>query len=1081
LRSEARRGTPVATTGGAGVLSRSNLVLIGILALGLLIRLVFIGADGFKGDVSTFESWALTLADHSPRDFYAKAGFADYPPGYFLVLWIVGHLYRLLVHDDPTYSLLKIAIKLPSILMDLVDAALVFAIVRRYASLPWAFASAAVMALNPAAIYISSYWGQVDSVSAAFILGALLLVVLSEEARGRRASFLFAGAWLLLGYSILIKPPATVLVPLFLAFPFVPRESERRVERLFGTYMGVGAALLVAYLAAVAFHPGLNVADQFTWLLHRYSYASNVYAYNTVNAFNLYALSHAFWQPDNVIEPGFALFGQTIGLPQYIWGIVLVGFTEILVIARYVQSDKRTAFLEAALLLSLGFFILATRMHERYVFNAFVLAIVLMFVGKRYVAAAAILTVTLFANLFYSLAYLHAMDVPVAGVDATNLMPFLSRACAFANVATFFYLGYVYLGGADFVFGAWSTARERVPVAARRWFSTVEGTVAMLPLDYAIAGGLVVVSFVLCYVNMWLPAEKVFDEVYYARAAEEYLRHVDVFEFTHPPLTKLVITLSTMIFGDTPYGWRFGNVVVGALTVGVLYAFAKRLLGSTWLATVAALFLVFDGFHYVQSRIATPEITVAFFSLTTLYAFYRVWIGRQVRVAPQPIPSLLRTQAIVLAVASVVALAIASVFLRGQSPTAIVVALLYVETGVYLAVRLAVPRFMQIAPETSFADGSRVVDGELRTFDGGRLPLGRGSAIAGEDTRLERDALVFAEGPLKISYARTGTETYTEPDGTATFDEEGTMTTPGATIRARDASLWFWLMALSCGALAASKWNGLFVFFVIWVVAAFVMSQSLWAPTLRAMGLRATTRPAVWGNPFGISIDVLVAAMMFVGATIYVLTYIPYFTLGKSLTDLVDLQQGMYHYHATLVATHPYSSVWWQWPILQIPISYYWHDGRVGGVGCCVAEIMAIPNPVTWWTGLISVPFVAWLAWRERSKGYLLLIVAYFLQWLPWIASPRLAFEYHFYPNLAIIILCDVVLLHRVQRALRRLQSAGPMVNYVIPAYLCVVLAAFVFFYPVLSAYPITGDQWNARMLTWLEGTNWILPHPGQK
>ena len=37
-----------------------------------------------------------------------------------------------------------------------------------------------------------------------------------------------------------------------------------------------------------------------------------------------------------------------------------------------------------------------------------------------------------------------------------------------------------------------------------------------------------------------------------------------------------------------------------------------------------------DGFHYVQSRIATPEITVAFFSLLTLYAFYRLWVGTQI-------------------------------------------------------------------------------------------------------------------------------------------------------------------------------------------------------------------------------------------------------------------------------------------------------------------------------------------------------------------------------------------------------------------------------------------------------------------
>ena len=85
--------------------------------------------------------------------------------------------------------------------------------------------------------------------------------------------------------------------------------------------------------------------------------------------------------------------------------------------------------------------------------------------------------------------------------------------------------------------------------------------------------------------------------------------------------------------GDTAIGWRFGNVVVGALTVGLVYVFAKRLTASTLFAALAAMMLALDGFHYVQSRIATPEITVAFFSLLTLYAFYRLWIGDADRAA----------------------------------------------------------------------------------------------------------------------------------------------------------------------------------------------------------------------------------------------------------------------------------------------------------------------------------------------------------------------------------------------------------------------------------------------------------------
>jgi dolichyl-phosphate-mannose-protein mannosyltransferase len=121
------------------------------------------------------------------------------------------------------------------------------------------------------------------------------------------------------------------------------------------------------------------------------------------------------------------------------------------------------------------------------------------------------------------------------------------------------------------------------------------------------------------------------------------------------------------------------------------------------------------------------------------------------------------------------------------------------------------------------------------------------------------------------------------------------------------------------------------------------------------------------------------------------------------------------------------------------------------------------------------VPFTAWLAWRERNKGYALLVIAYFLQWLPWFHSPRMLFEYHFFPNLALIVLCDVVLL---QRIFRRLQTRER--QWYLGGYVAVVIALFAFFYPVVAGVPVTYNQWYARM--WpdelhIPYTSWILPH----
>lgn len=1086
MRSDAaapRAVRPAAPPARAAAGSAATALAFGLLlVVALLVRLAFINAEGFKNDVSTFESWSLTLADHPLRDFFATAGFADYPPGYFFVLWFVGHAYRLLVHADPTYGLLKIAVKLPAIVMDLVDTVLIYTIVRRFASVAWGFAAAAAYAFNPATIFISAYWGQVDSVAGGLTLGALLLVIDAGRRTGRAQTLSLVGAWLLLAYSILMKPPAVVLVPLFLAYAFATDDRAERARRMVATGIGIAGSFALAYLAALAFHPGWNPLGQFAWLLGRYAYASGVYPYNSVNAFNLYVMAvNHFWQPDSVLIPAWNVAGHVIGLPLYVWGIGLFAAAVLLVVSRYVQRRDPVAILEAAMILSLGYFVLSTRMHERYIFNAVLLAVPLVFYRRRYVYATYVLSFTLLANLFYSFDYLRVVDGHIGGVDPTDLFPYLSRPCALLNVATFFYLGYVYLGAGNdalerFDFGG---VLARAGSRARAWFSPLEGTAWMTARDWVLAASLSIASFVLTFIDYTWPSEKIFDEIYYARAGEEYLSHKEIFEFTHPPLTKLWITLSMILFGglhhggDTAAGWRFLNLVMGALMVFAIYCFAKRLLGSTPFATVAAGLLLFDGFHYVQSRIATPEITVAFFSLLTLYAFYRFWIASQVRVAPLLARASWPPYAAAFAGVAVLAAVFASAVAHGQGRAAWIVAFLYAASGLYVAARALVPRLLRSQHVVSYAEGSRVAGGVLRTPDDGLIPA-HGAPTAGRTTHLEKNELVFDDEGVRVAYARGGAVEYASDDGTANFAPAGTMRAGAATIDgARDGRLWLWLLALSAGCLAASKWNGLFDFFVVWGLTFAVVLQRQWGTLLRAAG-RASAGLALWGNPFGFSIDLVVATMLFVGGTIYTLCYIPYFTLGHTFGDLVGLQQQMFGYHYDLKATHPYGSKWWQWPFILRPISYYYHDWRVGAAtqdptACCVAEIIAIPNPAVWWFGLVSIPVIAWLGWRERNKGFILLVCAYFLQWLPWASSPRVAFEYHFFPNLAVICLANAAVL---QRAWQYGKTEWPRVA--VAAYLMLVVVLFFFFYPVLAGLHVRWDVWDARMWHWLMHNQWV-------
>ncbi len=1042
--------------------------LSGILALGFVVRLLFIGSTGFHNDVSAFESWTLTLHDNPPWLFYTKAGFADYPPGYFVVLWVLGKLYALIpgAANDAAhnYAILRALVKLPAIGMDLVNAAVVYAIVRRYAAQSTALLAAALLALNPAAIYVSAYWGQVDSVSWGLVLIALWCLLRANDDPAKlnaRVSW----AWLALAFSVLIKPQAATIGLLFLAYPFATGDRLARARRLKATGLGVLAAFVLAGAVSLLFHPG---ADVFGWLYGRYAFGSGVYAYNTVNAFNLYAMRQPFWQPDSA---PLSFFGLSVGSLAG-WGIALVAAATALIVGRYVQRKDERALLEGAMLCALAFFVLATRMHERYVYGAFLLAMPLVAFGRTGWWSSLVLTVTMYLNLAYSLAYQTVMEAHTPGVNATDLWPGISHPASIANVLLFFVLGYLYLGGAaeSAVAAKDQGAAESKPAArARAWFDPREGIVAMTRLDWLLAGSFTLASFVLCVLWVQFPNEKYFDEIYYARAGEEYLKNLNVsgwgpFEFTHPPLTKLLITLSMLLFGglhgagDTGLGWRFLNVVVGALMVGLIYVFAKRLTSSTLFASLAAGMLALDGFHFAQSRIATPEITVASLSLLTLYAFYRLWTGTQVaRRAPlYRAEGALRAFAVTMGIGVIAA--VGAWFLAphlgpirmGTDWVTAARAVLAAWTLVLfwlIARTVVVPRAVAVA-DVSYADGTRVIDdGPARAAampEGEELPLGGSS----------RKPLFSAEdGGLKRTLDREGTLTYATPVATATYRADATAAVEGTALRARDARVWWFVLPLAGALLADAKWNGLFDFAVIWFIAAAVAAQ------------RWIRRPAILGNPYGAPPDVIAAAMIVAGGIVYVLSYIPYFLQGHGFVDVVAMQHDMYRYHSTLRATHPYASQWWQWPIMDKPILYwakYTHTAAAGQPDCCVATIRALPNPFVWLFGLVSVPFVAWLAWKERNKGYALLSVAYLFQWLPWIGSPRLAFEYHFFPNLAIIVLANAIVLQRVWNYAR--EHDRPYARYAVFAYAAVVLAGFVYFYPIVSGAPISWDSWAQHM-----------------
>ena len=263
---------------------------------------------------------------------------------------------------------------------------------------------------------------------------------------------------------------------------------------------------------------------------------------------------------------------------------------------------------------------------------------------------------------------------------------------------------------------------------------------------------------------------------------------------------------------------------------------------------------------------------------------------------------------------------------------------------------------------------------------------------------------------MTIEYARDASVTYETPVGDATYAKD-TVTADNGSESGRSSKLWLILFTVALGCLVSSKWYGVMGFGVSFLVLTFLFLQRYFT----------RRRPVLWGNPRGFRIDGALMTIVFVSATVYGLVWVPDLVRhGKdeiaNFNDVVNRQYTMYEYHHNLVATHPYSSKWWEWPLDYVPVAYYYQDHRKNQSdenGCCVYEITSMPNPFIMWFGLLTVPWVGVLAWRQRNKGYALLVLTYLMQWLPWALSPRLVFAYHFYVDIPLICLCNAIVLQQ--------------------------------------------------------------------
>jgi len=315
------------------------------LMVALAVRLLCMSfPNAFAIDMNSFKGWSMILLEQGADKFYS-ATWCDYPPGYMYVLWLTGWIYRLF---DPHLqftngNLLTALIKLTPALADILASYLIYLILKPQTSPEIARRGAITYAFNPVLIFLSGVWGQVDGVAVGLMLFTTWLL---EQNR-----FILSG--IMGSLTVIVKPQGLFLAPTFLFSQWTKRRWWQWLIAVLLSAGSVWLAILPFYWTKISDRHSfiLWLLDPWRFLYQQFLSGGNTYPYASVNAFNLWIAGN--WQSDTL------------------WKFVALGLLIMLLVwvAIWLYRYPQGMFLATAIVL-LGIFVLATRMHERYIVYA---------------------------------------------------------------------------------------------------------------------------------------------------------------------------------------------------------------------------------------------------------------------------------------------------------------------------------------------------------------------------------------------------------------------------------------------------------------------------------------------------------------------------------------------------------------------------------------------------------------------------------------------------------------------------------------------------------------------------------------
>ena len=446
-----------------------------------------------------------------------------------------------------------------------------------------------------------------------------------------------------------------------------------------------------------------------------------------------------------------------------------------------------------------------------------------------------------------------------------------------------------------------------------------------------------------------------FDEIYYARSAYEYAHGIDCYEWTHPPLGKLIIAIPIVLFGFSPFTFRLMSNLSGLLMIPVMYILAKKLFKDKKWAILGASLMMFDNFHFSHTRIALIDgFQVLFILLSVL--FMKMYLDLD-----DDDPLKKKAKYLLL------------------SGTFIGCAITTKWNALYIGLGLAIVFFSNLLRKYNI----NVIKYCKNNF---KIDL------------LLRILAIFVLVPYAYYY-------------------------------------------LSCLFLGKSFSSLIIYYYLLLFVWLFIKLIKFLLKDNYLLKL----------------FSICILSFIVIPLIIYILSYILFPTISyydRTIDGIFKMAMKMYDYHSSLNVTHPFSSSWYQWPIMFKPVWFYTSQ-VVNGTKMTIVDI---GNPAIWWSGIVSFVYLVINLIKKKDMNSKFLLVFIFTSFVPYIFVSRIMYMYHFFITLPFIMLGIVAFIKYIIEKTKN--------NKIYYYYLAIVIITFIIFYPVVSGLPVPNDYIDA--LKWL-------------